>query len=239
MHQIFGYWKSNVIQRNYWSLLSQRVKTLWDRHGSQFVRIFISRAEVQQLYKSIYIYYGTYCIDAFFNNNITSVEEYVDIFFSMTKIKKLFVHIADTSLKFRVQKLPVVASCGNKGSVYARLCNASNLGDETRVIADGFVYKNKHCALCHGFEIYSNESLELVNCHTSVNIAGIEMTIPDESCTLPIIEGNGEGHMEEKVNVSVYFPQRNELNCFLRRCQFMFPFVFCANQRKIYKSILY
>ena len=133
----------------------------------------------------------------------------------------------------------MVASCGNKGSVYARLCNASNLGDETGVIADGFVYKNKHCALCHGFEIYSNESLELVNCHTSVNIAGIEMTIPDESCTLPIIEGNGEGHMEEKVNVSVYFPQRNELNCFLRRCQFMFPFVFCANQRKIYKSILY
>ena len=56
MHQIFGYWKSNVIQRNCWSLLSQRVKTSWDRHGSQFVRIFIYRAEVQQLYKTIYIY---------------------------------------------------------------------------------------------------------------------------------------------------------------------------------------
>ena len=162
-------------------------------------------------------YYGTCCIDAFFNNNITSVEEYIDIFFNMTKIRKHIetlpiVNIADTSVKFRVQKLPMVASCGNKGSVYASLCNASDPGDETRVIADGFVYKNKHCALCHGFEIYSNASLELVNCHTSVNIAGIEMIIPDESCTLRIIEGNGTGHMEEKVNVSVYLPERNELD---------------------------
>ena len=96
-------------------------------------------------------YYGTCCIDAFFNNNITSVEEYIDIFFNMTKIRKHIetlpiVNIADTSVKFRVEKLPMVASCGNKGSVYASLCNASDPGDETRVIADGFVYKNKHCA---------------------------------------------------------------------------------------------
>ena len=165
-------------------------------------------------------YCGTCCIDAFFNNNITSVEEYVDIFINMTKIRKHvktlpIVNIADTSVKFRVEKLPMVASCGNEGSFYANLCNASDSGDETRVVADGFVYKNKHCALCHGYEIYSNLSLELVNCRTSVNIAGVEMTIPDDSCTLRIIEGNLIGHMEEKVNVSFCFSERNELNCSL------------------------
>lgn len=149
-------------------------------------------------------YYGTCCIGAFFNNNITSVKQYVDIFFNMTKIRKHvetlpIVNIADTSVKFRVEKLPMVASCGNKGSVYASRCNASDLSDYTSVMADGFVYKNKHCALCHGFEMYSNVSLALVNCNTSVNIAGIEMTIPDESCTLRIIEGNGIGNTKEKV----------------------------------------
>ena len=162
-------------------------------------------------------YYGTCCIDAFFNNNITSVQEYVGIFFNMTKIRKHvetlpIVNIADTSVKFRVERLPMVASCGNKGSVYASLCNANDSGDNTRVVADGFVYKNKHCAFCHGFEMYSNLVLELVNCRTSVDIAGIKMTIPDESCSLRTLEGNG---IKEKLNVSVYFPGRNKLNCSL------------------------
>ena len=34
-------------------------------------------------------YYGTCCIDAFFNSNVTSVKEYVDIFRNMTKIKNM------------------------------------------------------------------------------------------------------------------------------------------------------
>lgn len=33
-------------------------------------------------------YYGTCCIDALFNNNIKSVEEYVEIFLDRTKIRK-------------------------------------------------------------------------------------------------------------------------------------------------------
>ena len=66
-------------------------------------------------------YYGTCCIDAFFNSNVTSVKEYIDIFRNMTKIKKHVkklpaVNFKAYSVKVRVEKLPMVASCDNRES---------------------------------------------------------------------------------------------------------------------------
>ena len=137
-------------------------------------------------------YYGTCCIDAFFNSNVTSVKEYVDIFRNMTKIKKHVkklpaVNFKAYSVKVRVEKLPMVASCDNRESPYTELCNTSDPKNDIRVIADGFVYKNKHCALCHGFQLYNLAPLTLVGCNNRIKISGAVSTIPDESCTLHIL----------------------------------------------------
>ena len=134
-------------------------------------------------------YYGTCCIDALFNNNIKSVEEYVKMFLDRTKIREYIkklpvIEFKKTSVKIKVKKINMVASCDNKESPYIDLCNTRDSKNNVRVIADGFVYKNKYCALCHGFEKFNSAPLELVGCSNTTNIAGIVMTVPDQSCTL-------------------------------------------------------
>ena len=141
-------------------------------------------------------YYGTCCIDSFFDNNITSSEEYVHLFFKMTKVTQYVtnlpvVDVGNISVKFSIEDVPTVVSCDDKLSSYADLCNKNDSSSDIRVIADGFVYKNKYCALCHGFGSHTSVSLELVACKTTVERSGIKLTIPNESCTLRIRERNG------------------------------------------------
>ena len=136
-------------------------------------------------------YYGTCCIDAFFNNETTSLGSYLDIFLSMTGIRKHVknlpvINLEDYSVKVRVEKLPMVASCENKQSYDVDRCTRSDSKNDVRVIADGFVYKNKYCALCHGFTSYSQMTLELACSDIVVSSVGVQMTIPDETCTLEI-----------------------------------------------------
>ena len=164
------------------------------------------------------IYYGTCCIDAFFNNNITSVEEYVDIFSNMHKIRRHvktlpIVNIVDISVKFKVEKHPMVASCKNTQSVFADHCNKNDSSNDIRVIADGFIYKNKFCALCHGFQTYAFGSLELVGPTKSIKRNGIDITVPDHKFTLRMREDRKLGYKKEKKFDRSCLPKLNKLNC--------------------------
>ena len=164
-------------------------------------------------------YYGTCCIDAFFNNNITSVEEYVDIFFKMTTIRKHVktlpvINIADNSVDFRVEKLPIVASCENKQSVYANLCSRYRSSVDVRVIADGFVYKNKYCALCHGFRAYTNAPLQLTGYNTFTEASSTKLTIPNGLFELSIRTENGLGYeKEQQIDMFSFLSRMKKLTC--------------------------
>lgn len=110
----------------------------------------------------------------------------------MTKIKKHVkklpaINFKAYSVKVRVENLPMVATCDNRESPYINLCNTRDPKNDIRVIAAGFVYKNKHCALCHGFQVYNLAPLTLVDCSNRIKISGAVSTIPDESCTLHIL----------------------------------------------------
>ena len=164
-------------------------------------------------------YYGTCCIDAFVDNNITSVEEYLTLFLKMTNMRRYVTNLPVTSntnisSHFNVDQVPTVASCENKHSPYASLCNGGDLSN-VRVIADGVVYKNKYCALCHGFS-YSFATLNLLDCENSANISDVKMIVPDNTCMLRISEDTELGYQKEKFDkiiIEVYLPQENEANC--------------------------
>ena len=162
-------------------------------------------------------YYGTCCVDAFFNTDIISVQEYVDIFFNVIEIRKHVktlpvINFGNTTFKFNVEKLPMVASCENKQSYYAKLCNTRDSKNDIRVIADGFLYKNKYCALCHGFEMYTFGSLELVSDSFSFNATGKPKL--DDCFTLRMIQDNRLGYIKEKTNhVSCSPTKLSKLNC--------------------------
>ena len=156
-------------------------------------------------------YHGKCCIDALFNNNITSVEEYVKVFLDRTKIRKYIkklpvMEFKKTSVKIKVKKIHMVASCDDRKSPYTDLCNTRDSKNDIRVIADGFVYKNKYCALCHGFEKYNFAPLELVGCSNTTNITGTVMTIPDESCTLRMRNHNRLGYNRIKCKRKLHKP---------------------------------
>ena len=137
----------------------------------------------------------------------------------------------------------MIASCENRQSPYTDLCNTRDSKNGIRVIADGFVYKSKYCALCHGFVSYSQITLELAHCNTSVNIAGIEMTIPDETCTLDVTGDSILGSIEENVNISS-FPYMNKLNYTLADISFRFTSYFdfsnqqCAGRYRLLQKNL-
>ena len=154
-------------------------------------------------------YYGTCCIDTFFNSDILSVEEHVEIFYKMTEIRNYVQtlpvsNIEGTAAKFKVEELPMVASCKNRQPPY---------NDDIRVIADGFVYKIKYCALCHGFETYTPIELELLNCATSVNVSGIGMTIPDGSCNIKVPEDNSLEYKKANLDISNFSPVMDRSEC--------------------------
>lgn len=124
-------------------------------------------------------------MDTFFDNNITSVLEYVDAFFNLTSIRKHVktlpvVNTANMPVKFYVQQYPMFSSC-DRQSIYADLCNGDTSTNDVRVIAGGFIYKNRYCALCHGFQTYSCITLEFLSCKHLINN---ETTVPDETCNI-------------------------------------------------------
>ena len=82
---------------------------------------------------------------------------------------------------FNVDQVPTVTSCENEHWSYVSRCNGDDLSNDVRVIADRFVYKNKYCALCHGFS-YSFATLNLLNCKNSANVSGVKMIVPDNTC---------------------------------------------------------
>ena len=167
--------------------------------------------------KSTCRYYGTCCVDAFFNKDIISVEEYVDVFFNMIEIGKHVktlpvINFGNTTFKFNVEKLPMVASCDYRQSFYANLCNTRDSKKDIRVIADGFLYKNKYCALCLGFDMYTSGSLELVSYSFSFDATGKPKL--DDCFTLRMIEDNRLGYIKEKINhVSCSPTKLSKLNC--------------------------
>ena len=163
-------------------------------------------------------YYGTCCIDAFFNNNMTSLKEYVDVFFKITTIKKHVktlpvVKLKNISIKFSIEELPMVASCQNKHSNYESNCNRNRLSNDIGVMADKFLYKNKYCALYHGFNEFNYITLELIGCKTSTNTSGVKMTVPSQSCILKILEDKKVGYEKKKQFFISSFPQSNKWNC--------------------------
>ena len=172
-------------------------------------------------------YYGTCCIDVFFNNNITSVEEYVDIFSNMHKIRKHvktlpIVNVVHISVKFKVEKHPMVASCKNTQSVFADHCNKNDSSNDIRVIADGFIYKNKFCALCHGFQAYALGSLELVGPKKTVKRNSIRITVLDHNFKLSIREDKKLGYKKEEKFDRSCLPKLNKLNCSRKDMDFCF-----------------
>ena len=73
-------------------------------------------------------YYGTCCIDAFVDNSIRSVEEYVALSLKMTNMRRYVITLPVTSntnisSNLSVDQVPTVAYCENEHSPYASLCN--------------------------------------------------------------------------------------------------------------------
>ena len=96
-----------------------------------------------------------------------------------------------------MKRYSMIALCKNRKSPCTYLCNRNGLNDDIRIIADGFLYKNKYCALCHGFESFTAMMLELLNCAASVNISGIKKTIPDGYCNIKVPEDNSLGYKKQ------------------------------------------
>ena len=187
-------------------------------------------------------YYGTCCIDAFFDNNITSSEEYVYLFFKMTKVRQYItnlpvVDVGNISVKFSIEHVPTVASCDDKLSSYIDLCNKNDSSSDIRVIADGFVYKNKYCALCHGFGSHTSVSLEMVDCKTTVETSGIKLTVPNESCTLRIREHNGY-KKDKKFDEFKLVSELTNLTCSKEDIDLCFYsyFALVSTSRSLYKN---
>ena len=88
---------------------------------------------------------------------------------TMTKhVKTLPVKIKNISIKFSIEELPMVVTCKNNQSNYESNCNKNRLSNDIGVIADKFLYKNKYCAFCHGFNEFNYITLELIGCKTSI-----------------------------------------------------------------------
>ena len=147
------------------------------------------------------------------------MEEYVDIFFNLTTIRKHVktlpvINIADNSVDFRVEKLPIVPSCENKQSVYADLCSRYRSSVDVRVIADGFVYKNKYCVLCQGFRTYSNAPLQLTGYNTFNEASSTKLTIPNGLFELSLRTKNGLGYgKEQQINMFSFLARMKKLTC--------------------------
>ena len=123
----------------------------------------------------------------------------------MTKMRSYVSYLPVTSNTnissyLNVDQVKTVASCENKHSPYGSYCDGGDSSNDVRVIADGFVYKNKYYALCHGFS-YSPVTLNLLDCENSANISGVKMTVPDDTCMLRISKDTELGYKKENLTM--------------------------------------
>ena len=101
----------------------------------------------------------------------------------------------------------MASSYRNKNSVYMEICNRNDSNKGTKVRGGHLIYKNKYCALCHGFRDYSNIVLGLIGCKSQIIDKGTEVAFLDESCYLQIYNHIKPGDR------SSLLPSSNTLNC--------------------------
>ena len=133
-------------------------------------------------------FYQTCCIDTFFSNNITSLEDYIEIFHERNEARNYVKMLPPTNadIPFSVRNISMVALCGNNNSRYYESCNQNYSKYDIPVFADGMMYRNKDCAICHGITKYSHVTYELSDCRTEIN----GNIIPDKTCYLTIVNAS-------------------------------------------------
>ena len=133
-------------------------------------------------------FYQTCCIDTFFNNSITSLKEYVEVFHERNEAKNYVKILSpiNADIPFSVRNFSMVALCGNNNSRYYEPCNQKYSKYDIPVFADGVMYRSKDCAICHGRTKYSYVTYELSNCRTEIN----GNVIPDKTCYLTIVNAS-------------------------------------------------
>ena len=137
------------------------------------------------------IYYQTCCIDIFFSNNTVSLEEYTEMFRKKNEVRKHVKKLPplNTNIPFRGHNISMVATCPNVDSEYYEACNKNNSDIKNKnnydipVHANDVIYRNQHCAQCHGVTNYSYVTYELSLCQKRVS----EDDLPDESCLISIV----------------------------------------------------
>ena len=131
------------------------------------------------------IFDKTCCIDVFFTENITSVQEYIHIFHEKYSFRQYAKNMPVTNMKspFSIQTIPMIATCSNNKSRHFGSCNENYSANNIPVQKGDIIYRNNHCAICHGVKHYSYVMYEVSGCNTTKE----EMTIPDRTCHLRIM----------------------------------------------------
>ena len=131
------------------------------------------------------IFDKTCCIDVFFSENITSVQEYIHIFYEKYSFRLYVKNLPVTNMKspFSIQTIPMIATCGNNKSRHSESCNRNYSATDIPVQKGDIIYRNNHCAICHGVKQHSYVMYEVSGCKTTKE----EMTIPDRTCHLRIL----------------------------------------------------
>ena len=147
-------------------------------------------------------YFGTCCLDAFFNDNITSLNEYIDLFYKKIAIKK-HVRLSpvlniDHFVPYEIISSPIITTCDDINSGYIESCDKNYSKSDLLVRDDSIVYRNKYCALCHGVTNYSYVSYQLRCWENDAN-----KPIADRGCFLSIAD------YEYKIFPSFYPPAEN------------------------------
>ena len=150
-------------------------------------------------------YFGTCCLDAFFDENITSLNNYINLFYKETAIRK-HVRLSpvlniDHFVPYNIISSPIITTCNDIDSEYFESCNKNYSKSHLLVRDDSIIYRSKYCALCHGVTNYSYVSYQLTCLESDAN-----KTIAERSCTLSIND------YEYKIFPSTY-PPAEHMTC--------------------------
>ena len=105
-------------------------------------------------------FYGTCCIDAFFNSNEKSFERYFQYFQNKVQIAKYIEYrpIIDIYGSYDIDLSLIVMTCRDTSSLYFSQCKKNLDKNEYKIRvrgADGVIYRNKFCALCSNVTNYT------------------------------------------------------------------------------------
>ena len=105
-------------------------------------------------------FYGTCCIDAFFNSNEKSFERYFQYFQNKVQIAKDIEYrpIIEIYGPYDIDFSLIVMTCKDTSSLYFEQCNKNldKIQYKIRVRGpDGAIYRNKFCALCNNVANYT------------------------------------------------------------------------------------